>query len=179
MELMALTLDRPVQPEQAADASETILMNRIRAGDREAFGELARSHEQRAFSTALTILGSRLLAEQAVQSVLVEVYEEIKRKDIGRFRDWFNGRLVCCVVEMAEKKLPWQEGMAGVMVRMSDEDGGPHELIRSLLRLPLPQRIVIAFTYCQQYMIPQIASLLKIDEREVKARLYEARMKLL
>lgn len=37
----------------------------------------------------------------------------------------------------------------------------------------------MALTYCQQLTIPQIASLLNVEESEVRSRLYRARLKLL
>ncbi|WP_412174711.1 sigma factor-like helix-turn-helix DNA-binding protein [Aneurinibacillus migulanus] len=45
--------------------------------------------------------------------------------------------------------------------------------------MELPYRIIMAFTYYQQFTIPQIASLMNADENVVKTRLYQSRMRLL
>lgn len=153
---------------------ELSLMKKVREGDMKAFRELVRPHEQRAFSTALAILGSRTLAEEAVQRVFVETYRTLKRKDIRPFRVWLDDRIACSVLDAVGKRLR-QETLTSDASALPEDSG----LLRSVMTLELPYRIVMALTYCQQLTIPQIASLLNVDEREVRNRLYRARLKLL
>ncbi|MBN6189011.1 hypothetical protein JQN58_19335 [Aneurinibacillus sp. BA2021] len=137
---------------------ELSLMKKVRAGDMKAFQELIRPHEQRAFSMALTILGSGPLAKKAVRGIFIETYRTIKRKDICSFRTWLDDRIARSILDVAGKQL--QQRM------LTDTEG-------------IPYRIIIAFTYYQQFTIPQIASLLNADENVVRTRLYWARMRLL
>ncbi|KEQ27045.1 RNA polymerase sigma factor [Paenibacillus tyrfis] len=153
---------------------EFSLMKKVRTGDTKAFRELVRPYEQRAFSTALAILGSQPLAEEAVQRVFVETYRTLKRKDIRAFRTWLDDRIACSVLDAAGKQLRQE--------MLTDADSvlpGHSDLLRSVMTLELPYRIVMALMYCQQLTIPQIASLLNVEEGEVRSRLYHARMKLL
>ncbi len=154
--------------------AELSLMKKVRAGDTKAFRELVRPYEQRAFSTALAILGSQPLAEEAVQRVFVETYRKLKRKDLHPFRAWLDDRLACSVLDAAGKRLN-QGTPTGADSPLPGNDG----LLRSVMTLELPYRIVMALTYCQQLTIPQIASILNVDESEVRSRLYRARLKLL
>ncbi|MFB0845392.1 RNA polymerase sigma factor [Paenibacillus oleatilyticus] len=153
---------------------ELSLMKKVRAGDTKAFRELVRPYEQRAYSTALAILGSQPLAEEAVQRVFVETYRTLKRKDIHAFRAWLDDRIACSVLDAAGKRLRQET--------LTDADSalpGHSDLLRSVMTLELPYRVVMAFRYCQQLTIPQIASLLNVDESEVRSRLHQARLKLL
>lgn len=81
------------------------LMKKVRAGDMKAFQELVRPHEQRAFSMALTILGSWPLAEKAVRCVFIETYRTIKRKDICPFRTWLDDRIARSTLDATGKQL--------------------------------------------------------------------------
>ncbi|MCP1310988.1 RNA polymerase sigma factor [Paenibacillus tyrfis] len=110
---------------------ELSLMKKVRAGDTKAFRELVRPYEQRAFSTALAILGSQPLAEEAVQRVFVETYRTLKRKDIHPFRAWLDDRIACSVLDAAGKRL-WQE-------TLTDADSahpGHSDLLRSVMTVP-------------------------------------------
>ncbi|WP_179223679.1 RNA polymerase sigma factor [Paenibacillus tyrfis] len=153
---------------------ELSLMKKVRTGDTKAFRELVRPYEQRDFSTALAILGSQPLAEEAVQRVFVETYRTLKQKDICPFRDWLDDRIACSVLDAAGKRLR-QETLTDADSALPGHSG----LLRSVMTLELPYRIVMALAYCQQLTIPQIASLLNVEESEVRSRLYRARMKLL
>lgn len=156
---------------------ELSLMKKVRAGDMKAFQELVRPHERRAFSMALTILGSGPLAEKAVQGIFVETYRTIKRKDICPFRTWLDDRIARSILDAAGKQL--QQRMLTDTEGIPDIVHGESDLMRSVLTLELPYRIIMAFTYYQQLTIPQIASLLNADENVVRTRLYRARMRLL
>lgn len=63
------------------DAKEADLIERAKAGDRTAFGELIRMHQRRVYACAIQMLADRGEAEDAVQETFLRAYRAIDRFD--------------------------------------------------------------------------------------------------
>lgn len=73
------------------DERETVLVNRARQGDSEAFGELVRLHRERAVGIARRIVRDRMKAEDVVQNALIQAFKHIDRlADVERFAPWLS-----------------------------------------------------------------------------------------
>ncbi|MCD9022632.1 RNA polymerase sigma factor [Cohnella silvisoli] len=69
---------------------EEQLVEKARAGDREAFGELVRHHRAKALGWAVSISRDTEVAEDIVQDALVRAFLHVGTiSDVFRFRSWF------------------------------------------------------------------------------------------
>ena len=69
-------------------ASETGLIHAAQRGDREAFNELALTHQGRLYATACYLLGDRAAAADAVQEALIAAYRSLHTFSGGSFKSW-------------------------------------------------------------------------------------------
>lgn len=67
--------------EPSPDASERALLHAAQEGDRRAFGQLVRMHQQRIHACAIKMLGDRGEAEDAVQETFVRAWRALDRFD--------------------------------------------------------------------------------------------------
>src|SRR5688572_16919002 len=72
-------------------AQDALLIERVRRGDGEAFGDLVQRHSRRAFSIAYRLLQQREDAEDVVQDAFIRALEHMHTLEHGRpFRPWFH-----------------------------------------------------------------------------------------
>src|SRR5690349_10432069 len=74
----------------AADPAERWLIERVRRGNTEAFGELVSRYQRRAFAVAYRLLGHREDAEDLVQESFMTALDRLDSFDLSRpFAPWF------------------------------------------------------------------------------------------
>lgn len=75
--------------EAELETSDTCLVLAAQAGDREAFGELARRYERSVYATALRRLGNHAEAQEVCQEVLVRAMQKISQlREPEAFGGW-------------------------------------------------------------------------------------------
>ncbi|MCY9666500.1 sigma-70 family RNA polymerase sigma factor [Paenibacillus alginolyticus] len=169
--------------------TEGELMDEIRRGDKEAFRNLVNPLIAKAYRSALAILSSKQLAEEAVQNSLIESYSMIMSgKEIHNFRGWFNRVISNRSLDIVRKEQNYKYTVDINELEIEDNSNSPlgdilrkeqsQRLIESVMALELPQRVVVGLYYFQELKIDEIATLLDIKEGTVKSRLYHARLKL-
>ncbi|HEX6644242.1 MAG TPA: sigma-70 family RNA polymerase sigma factor, partial [Gemmatimonadales bacterium] len=78
------------EPPASAAGDERELVERVRGGDTEAFGELVRRYERRAHAIAWRLLGVREDAEDLVQDAFIAALDKLDSFDERRpFGPWF------------------------------------------------------------------------------------------
>src|SRR5690554_6409726 len=90
----------------AKEQSDKTLIARTKAGDIEAFSELARRHEQTVYNLALRFMRDPSLAEDMAQEALVKAYQKLhKFRGDARFSTWLY-LIVCnvCLSELQKRK---------------------------------------------------------------------------
>jgi len=90
----------------AKEQSDNALIKRTRAGDIEAFSELARRHEQTVYNLALRFMRNPSLAEDMAQEAFLKAYQKLhKFRGEARFSTWLY-RIVCniCLTELQKRK---------------------------------------------------------------------------
>ena len=84
-----LRVGESVLPRGAAADSDGDLVEAFLAGDRGAFEQLVRRHQDRVFGLCFRLLGSRQQAEEAAQEVFVKVFKNLDRfRSESRFSTW-------------------------------------------------------------------------------------------
>jgi RNA polymerase sigma-70 factor, ECF subfamily len=162
---------------------ERSLAKRVLQGDRDAFGDIVRLHQQAVFNTAYHVLGNVHDAEDAAQEAFIRAYRFFDRYDLDRpLAPWLKRIVVNVCMNRIETQKPDST--------LDEEttplpDPGPElqtlsrvrdETIRyELNRLPPRYRLVIELRHFQDLTYEEIAKELKRPMGDVKSDLFRAR----
>lgn len=178
---------------------ETILIERILAGDTNAFPELLRPYERMIYLSALSILGNEADAEDVAQEAVLKAFKNLSRfRRESRFSTW----LTQIAINEAKMKLrkdrrhlydsidAGQPGDEGDYIPMDFADWReiPSEALeqkqlrealnQAILALAEKYRSVFILRDVQQMSIEETARALGISTANVKTRLLRARLQL-
>ena len=170
------------------------IVERVLAGDRDAFGILIDRHRDGATRLAMRILRSRADAEDVVQEALLHAFLDLAElRDHDRFVAWLLG----IVVNLAKTRLrmrrevPVEDWSGGRAIRgfvWMDVEPPPdarqearelHDLVwNALVELPAEQQETVQLHYVDGLRVWEIAALVGVPAGTVKARLHRARGRL-
>ena len=168
---------------------EEILVEQLKAGNKDAFDALYEKYKNLAIHTAYLITGNLPDSEDIVQDTFVKVYLHSRElKNNSGFKAWMMQILVRTAYRMEKKKsreFPDEE----TIIRMEDRtDLSSLDKVMQLEEarrlqyvvktLPVRQRTVVILFYYDQFSISEIAKMLGIMEGTVKSRLYTARLRM-
>jgi RNA polymerase sigma-70 factor (ECF subfamily) len=122
------------------DRAETIVVERARAGDAEAFRELVESYSPKLFRLAWRITGDEQTAEDAVQEAFLRAYRSLDRFDArSQFGTWLHRIAVNAALDLARRQQRHR-------TRHEPRPGGPDEAEPPPLPAadPGPDRIVLS-----------------------------------
>lgn len=178
---------------------ETALIERVVAGEHEAFADLLKPYERMIFLSALSILDNEADAEEVAQEAVLKAFRALPRfRRESKFSTW----LVQITINEAKMKLRkdrrslYDSLDAGVQ----NEDGDyvprdfadwreiPSEALESrelrqtlaaaMASLPARYRSVLVLRDVQQLSVRETAGILGISEANVKTRLCRARLQM-
>ncbi len=156
-------------------------IEKCRNGEREAFRFLVERYQTQAVGHAVTILGNREDALDAVQEAFVDAFQAIRRFDsTRRFYPWFYVLLRHRCFKMAARKRP-AEDVAETEIIAAQIGVSPEErfaLEKALLSLPAEDREIIALKYLDGFSYQELAEHLQIPRGTVMSRLFYARKQL-
>jgi RNA polymerase sigma-70 factor (ECF subfamily) len=174
-------------PPASATRTRELIVNRARAGDRDAFEALVAANLASTFRTALAILGSEADARDACQEVFLKAWRELPRlRDVARFDAWL-GRILVNACRSAlrtrrrryVREIPVDDPSATrLRARVPSLDDRVSELDlleRSFERLSIAERTLLALHYLENRSIAEIAEVLGVPQGTVKSRLHAAR----
>ena len=182
-----------------ADVTEQNLVQRLQAGDAEAFDTLFRQHLPKVYRQARHLLGTAAEAEEVVQEVFVTVYEKAHTfRDVSALTTWLYWLTVHAALSRLRRRTRRQEIALDDYLPQFREDG--HHLVRpvvdwsadveqcladaqrqQLLRqaielLPPLDKAVLVLRDFDELPHRDIADVLGLTVRAVKARLHRARL---
>jgi RNA polymerase sigma-70 factor (ECF subfamily) len=164
------------------------VVHRCQQGELAAFTELFRSHEASVYRLALTILCDEQDAQDAVQDVLLRVFEQIKGyQGNASFKTWLTTITVnLCRDRLRRRKvryalsLEWIRGWAGphnvpdeVAQRQRSEN-----LWALVGRLDEKYRLPVILHYYEELPCDEVARILDLTVSTVYSRLNTARLRL-
>jgi RNA polymerase sigma-70 factor (ECF subfamily) len=160
---------------------ERDLVERARAGDRQAFASLVYQVSGSLYSVAYRILRDAGLAEDALQDALITAWRQLPGlRDPERFEAWTHRILVHACYAEARRSRRWTgniralplEGPAGPDEHLTVADRD--ELERAFRRLPLDQRAVFVYHHYVGLPLVEIAETLGIPAGTARSRLHYA-----
>ena len=164
---------------------DTKLIERCRAGDREAFQALLTEYEKPVFNAAYRMLNNRDDAQDVTQTVFLKVFERIDQFDPSRrFFSWIY-RITL------NESLNWlgkANRLEPLTFDAADEGKGPEQEVESarisdnvqvaLMNIKTDYRTVVVLKHFLGCSYMEISQILEIPEKKVKSRLYTARQQL-
>ena len=168
------------------------IVQRVRAGDVDAFGQIVKGYERRVFALAVMILRNREGADDVTQDAFVRAFERLDLYDVRRpLYPW----LATITVRLSRNWLarhspgarretpiqPESSAYASAAPAALDvlvaEDEGRH-LWRLVERLPLGERTAVVLHYRQELSVSEVASAIGVTAGTVKTLLFRARQHL-
>ncbi len=156
-------------------------VQRCRAGQTAAFGELVDRYHRQIFALAWRMTGSRDAAEEITQIVFVKAFEHLHSFDVNRrFFSWLYRIGI-------NESLTWKHTMLphDDITTQTATDPGPDAVLlekerisgvqKAVMRLKPDHREVIVLRHFRELSYAGIAEVLGIPEKTVKSRLFTAR----
>ena len=161
------------------------LIGEAQAGNRAAFGELARRYGDMAFGYALSILGDFHLAQDVAQEALLSAYTSLARlQESEAFPGWLKGIVRHHCGRILRKRhfdlVPLQDALELTATTPgADEQAERREMLAGVLTaveaLPQSQREVVILFYLREYSQEEVAAFLEVPVSTVNNRLHAAR----
>lgn len=168
--------------------SDSRLVERARAGDARAFGELVRRHLKTAHAVALGVLGNPADAEDVCQDAFLVALERLEEcREPPRFVAWLlrmvrNRALNALESRALRQGEPLDQVAEAASAAKGDDPGREAErselrdrLLTALAGLPPAQREVVLLHDLEGWRHREIADLLGTSEGATRVRLHEAR----
>jgi RNA polymerase sigma-70 factor, ECF subfamily len=168
---------------------ETLLVERARRGDREAFTDLVDGRLVATFRTAMAILGNESDARDATQEIFLRAWRNLPElREPDQFSAWF-GRIVvntCRTAIRGRRRRIVREISVGALPEEGEQlasRANPHEdrtadldlVERALDRLSVPDRTLLALHHFEHIPLGDIGERLGVPSKTVKSRLFSAR----
>ena len=168
------------------------LVERVLAGDDEAFVGLVERYERDAYNLAYRMLGNVGEAEDAAQEAFLRAYTHLARYDLERsFKTWLLSITSNhCIDRLRKRRLKWlpiDESMPPHPALVSKETGPEESLVagereaqvKALLEGLAPDyRAAVVLRYWYDMSYAEIAETLETTESAIKSRLFRARQML-
>lgn len=166
---------------------ERDLLTRVRAGEREAFGELVERYLQRAMALAMRLLRHREDAEDLVQDAFLAALQHIDSFDLSRpFWPWLSRIIVNRGLDLAATRST--RAAYALDDDVSDTRPSPAEAAerseiqdefrRTLALLPERRRLVVQLFEVDGFSVAEIAKLLDSSPATIRWHLHVARRQL-
>ncbi len=166
--------------------ADRVLVNRVRQGEVEAYGDLVRRYQQSVFNVCYRVLRNRQDAEDLTQEALVRGFERLDTYDIDRpFGPWIHriaANLSINVLRQRKQLLPLDEEREH---HPGDEVPQPEKALMqaerktdihsALAELPPHYRAVVELRHFQDLNYEKIAETLGIPLNTAKSHLFRAR----
>ncbi len=187
-------------PAHLAHDEDLHLMQRVKAGDDEAFNELMRRHEKTVVNLIYRFTGSRAAAEDLAQEVFLRIYRAAGRFEArAKFFTYLykvtlnlcrNARAKASRRKTTSLDQPRRGKGEGEMpsLDLEDPDGSAEdrvarlemgEMVREAVdQLPEEQRVVVVLQRFEHLSYEEISEVLGLSVPAVKSRLHRAKLNL-
>ncbi len=159
-------------------------IEQCRAGNADAFRPIVERYQVEAMGHALSILGHRQDAEDAVQEALVQAFRALPRFDASRpFYPWFYTILRNCCFKKAARRQAVSSQPDPPLELLTAAPGDEAErkmqlLDHALARLSPEDRELITLKHLDRLSYEALAERLEVPAGTVMSRLYYARQRL-
>ncbi|MFQ5947047.1 MAG: RNA polymerase sigma factor [Anaerolineae bacterium] len=152
---------------------DQMLMRRVARRDEAAFGQLVSRYQDRLFTVAHRLLGSRADAEDAVQRALFNCYlKAASYNPRWQVSTWVYRVLTnVCVDQLRRRRPPGHSDRSADVTRRVDSVGVGLDVRRALDRVPTEARLLLALRYVDGLSYGELAKIRGISINTVKSQL--------
>ncbi|MBX2915935.1 MAG: sigma-70 family RNA polymerase sigma factor [Cyclobacteriaceae bacterium] len=165
---------------------ENLLLDRILAGDKQAYARLVDRYKNFAFTIAMKVLDNRPEAEEAAQDAFIKAFHYLKNFNRqARFSTWlyritFNTAISYkrkhkLVFQSVEKTIIPQADLAEQELEQSDKLQFVHQAMQSLNEA---DRLALQLFYLNELSLEEVAGITAQNVNTVKVRVHRARQRL-
>jgi RNA polymerase sigma-70 factor (ECF subfamily) len=164
---------------------EAVWIQRARAGEQAAFGNLVEAYQGPVYNLCFRMLGDPAAAEDAAQETFIKAFRNMSRYDVNRrFVNWLLSiashycidqlrRRRPTFVKIDEAELP-DGGLIGPEQNLVEAES--HDRLRGLMAdLDPTDRAALVLHYWHEQSMEEIGRTLKLSQSAVKSRLHRAR----
>ena len=185
--------------DQRSEGDERLLIQRVKAGDHEAFEAIFRMHVTKVYRQAFKLMGNEAEAEEIVQEVFLTIYQKVKTfRGESAFSTWLHrltvnvgltrlrrrkrGKEVCLDDYLPQFQEDGHHRVRPVVDWSCDIDGHVatkefHQIIQQAIdQLPPVDKAVVVQSDIEGISNSEIAEALGLTVAAVKARLHRARL---
>jgi RNA polymerase sigma factor (sigma-70 family) len=166
----------------------SVLVEKARSGDLDAFGELVVRFQNMAYGCAYAVLSDFHMAQDAAQDAFIEAHRSLGNlKDARAFPGWFR-RIVLRVCSRLTRRKKHAAASIEAATAASHPDSDPAEraaakdlrdrVLDAVRLLPEDDRMVTTLFYIDGYSHKEIADFLEVPVGTVKSRLHTSRKRL-
>ena len=169
--------------------NETKWIQKARAGDQAAFGQLVVAYQTPVYNLAYRMLGNSVEAEDAAQEAFIRAYTHLRSYDPQRpFRSWLLSIAShYCIDRLRRRRINWLslEDDAARPYQIAGDSPNPEAVVSQqeqetkiqhmLATLSPTDRAAITLRYWYDCSYEEIAEMLKLTVSAVKSRLHRAR----
>lgn len=173
--------------ETDVESEQDLLVTRALHGDTEAFHVIFDTYNGLMLRTAYSIVKDPDLAEDAVQSAIIQAWQHLPSlREAGALRPWlmrivvnqcisFKRRLARSTVFLRQAFAEQETNFASQVA--DDAKGwmeGHWDLAQAISKLPTKQQVAITLHYYQGMTLPEMSQMLGISENTLKKRIQAA-----
>ncbi len=180
--------NKDIRVVHTEDEIEPGLIVRAKEGDKNAFGQLVKKHQQRVLRMVVAMTGDLDSAMDIVQDSFIRAYKALDSFEAGRpFYPWLSTiatNLTFNYLKRGKREVSFNpdrdtRASADDPLRKLRVDENDRRLLDAVKELPEPYRSVFVLRSFEHCTYDEIAKKLKISQGTVDSRLYRARRILL
>lgn len=161
------------------------LILKAQKGDTAAFVQIILKFENELYKIAKTRISNESDIEDAIQETMIETYKSIKKlKDPKKLKKWLIKILINKCNRIYNKKYKNdistnEYNLDNYIILNSNKDIEDDLDFYLLIKdLKYEERIIVILYYLEQYTVPEIKTILRMNENTIRTHLFRARQKI-
>ncbi len=172
--------------------ADDVLVRKAQSGDRAAYGELVRRHQDRVYNMALKMLNSPEDARDACQDTFIRGFRSLGGYDFrAAYTTWLYRIATNVCLDQLRRRGKEQQRTCplgtreGLEIESGDQSPGPEELcvererLKNLRRavggLPEGYRMALVLHHYQELSYREVAEIMELPEKTVATRIHRAK----
>jgi RNA polymerase sigma-70 factor (ECF subfamily) len=162
------------------------VIDRVLAGDQQAYANLVDKHKSYAFTIAYKILQSRTEAEEAAQDAFIKAFHHLTGFNRqSKFSTWLYRIVFNTAISAKRKNRQKFQDIETTVLEYSQEAEGSLEksdrrkyLLQAMTKLSEADRTALSLFYLEEFSLEEIAEITGMQANTVKVRIHRARLRL-
>lgn len=165
---------------------EYLLIDRILAGERDAYAILVDRYKSYAFTIALKIVENRPEAEEAAQDAFIKAFHYLKKFNReARFSTWLYRIVFNTAISYKRKSKQQYQGFENTIITYEhgaddhlQRDDKQRYILQAMDKLNEADRQSIQLYYLEELTLEETAAMMGQHENTIKVRVHRARLRL-